>query len=328
MLFEECLNYSPPRSPTTSDQESRQKLRSEFTSSRYYTKMSSRLSRPQTISETTSTGNDSGDSIPAIAQTDDEARLLHVQLSTVSTGMCTQAYQQALANRIHQRLITDKGKYNTNEYPPVIVHDIMMLPGSLAALIGKDSPIQLIPRMTPALLCDIKAHVIPDTLQPCLSRRPASQGAYTHGMLVFGLSKETRKLIHQHYRPHAKRKSIPVEAEVKVLTPDEDGQTSWKLERRAMRAHAWLCNNNGKGAHRVVEGATWTLEDYLEGKLEPKQTVLRIEPNMRGDEDDDGFIGREVEETILKREVREEVQSGPGEMEVYTRIKGCGFSGW
>lgn len=177
--------------------------------------------------------------------------------------------------------------------------------------------------MTPALLPGVQAQVTASTLLPCLVHSSDPQ-AYVQGVLVFGLGKEARKIIHRHYRhylPNAKRTRVRVEVDLRG--PDRS------LQRRVIEARAWLCNSHraksARKAHDVVEGATWTLEKYLEGKLEPRQTLLRISPGLKGDEDDDGYIGRDVQERVIEEGTKEIVYGSGGGI-AYERAKT--FTGW
>lgn len=172
--------------------------------------------------------------------------------------------------------------------------------------------------MTPALLPGVQAQVAADTLLPSLVHSSDPQ-AYLQGVLVFGLGKEARKIIHRHYRHYrANAKRTRVRVEVDLRSPNHT------LHRRVIEARAWLCNSN-RTKYDVVEGATWTLEKYLEGKLEPRQTLLRISPSLRGDEDDDGYIGRDVQERVIE-EGKKEIVYGSGGGLAYERAKT--FTGW
>lgn len=72
----------------------------------------------------------------------------------------------------------------------------------------------------------------------------------------------------------------------------------------------------------------WDLERFLDGKL-CARLPLRIEQCARGDEDGDGYIGREIVEYESESEEdepeREVVYSGPGTLD-YQRASY--FTGW
>lgn len=85
-------------------------------------------------SQATSSGNDD-DAVPdALPPT---ATCAQRPIPFVSTGLCTYSYQQVLANRIDERLLGESQKFDITDYNPTFIHDIMMLPGSLAELLGK-----------------------------------------------------------------------------------------------------------------------------------------------------------------------------------------------
>lgn len=84
-----------------------------------------------------------------------------------------------------------------------------------------------------------------------------------------------------------------------------------------------------RGGEEFLDGE-WGLGEYLRGELGPSQTALRIERDAKGDEDEDGWIGRDVEGDGVESEEEEErevVYGGPGSLD-YERVRGHGFSGW
>lgn len=58
----------------------------------------------------------------------------------VPSAFTTFAYKRALLNRLVDQTIQVGGKLDQKAYPPCFVHDCMMLPGSLANLLGKVRP--------------------------------------------------------------------------------------------------------------------------------------------------------------------------------------------
>ena len=58
-------------------------------------------------------------------------------LPTSSLGYLTHAHQQAMANRVTYDKITPGGAFDPSLYTPVFLHDTLMLPGSLATILGK-----------------------------------------------------------------------------------------------------------------------------------------------------------------------------------------------
>lgn len=187
--------------------------------------------------------------------------------------------------------------------------------------------------MTPALLPGYKAHIHSSSLQPAVIHSD-DQNAYVQGMLVFGLGKAARRLIHDHYRKQAKRRKVQIELELNVLVTGPGPhsvfeQKRFRPRRRALQAHVWLWSKK-RGGENFLEQGEWNLEDHLLGNLGPKQTALRVEEDGKGDEDDDGWIGRKVEEVYLDGKVddiREAVRGGTGTLD-YERVKGNDFTGW
>ena len=240
-------------------------------------------------------------------QTDLDEEFLQVPIPTFSTGITTFAYQRALRNRIRSGKLARDGDYDTRVFTPTFVHDCLMLPGSLANVLGKVVPKkpvtydtrrnadyyfkgsaeQIIRRMTPALLPGFHAHVHIETEQPCLIQSD-DPNDYAHGMLIFGEGKEGRDQLHQHYRPHAKRIKVEVEFDVAVPVLAEDRrypQERWVLMRKRQWAHAWLWSNVREFEMQVrmdLEG--WRLEDYLAGTY-AMHRALRIECQQGEDYD-------------------------------------------
>lgn len=61
----------------------------------------------------------------------------HLPLPASSPGYLTYTQQQAMANRVPYDLLVPGGDLDPYRYTPVFLHDTLMLPGSLATLIGK-----------------------------------------------------------------------------------------------------------------------------------------------------------------------------------------------
>lgn len=61
----------------------------------------------------------------------------HVGIPSFSNGLTTFAYQQALRNRISEAKLVRHAEYDTRKYTPTFIHDCLMLPGSLANILGK-----------------------------------------------------------------------------------------------------------------------------------------------------------------------------------------------
>jgi hypothetical protein len=58
-------------------------------------------------------------------------------LPTSSPGPLTQAHQQAMSHRVTYDKIIPGGAFDPSLYTPVFLHDTLILPGSVASLLGK-----------------------------------------------------------------------------------------------------------------------------------------------------------------------------------------------
>ncbi|CZT23477.1 uncharacterized protein RCC_09191 [Ramularia collo-cygni] len=241
-----------------------------------------------------------------------------IPIPQLSKGLVTFAYQRALLNRIKARDLQQGGKYDLNKYTPVFLHDILMLPGSLANLIGKGSPEDILNRMTPALLHNHHIHHTPSLskshLPSLLPSSPAAPSPPIQGMLLFGQGKHARQLIHTHYRadtntgtttahtpsmPPPKRRKVPVEIEIMVPQPRERRRHSrdfWRPQRIVISVHAWKSTSAEEGNFQACEEreggrcvAEWTLEGYLAGTL-GREEGLSIGIQGRGEGDEDGDV--------------------------------------
>jgi len=67
----------------------------------------------------------------------DDDQYFQVSIPTFSKGVTTFAYQLALHNRIKNGKLTRHGEWSMAVYKPTFIHDCLMQPGSLGALIGK-----------------------------------------------------------------------------------------------------------------------------------------------------------------------------------------------
>lgn len=85
-------------------------------------------------SQATSSGNDD-DAVPDAMPLSTACAQIPIPFTT--QGLCTYGYKQVLASRIDERLLYEKQKFDIKDYNPTFIHDIMMLPGSLAELLGK-----------------------------------------------------------------------------------------------------------------------------------------------------------------------------------------------
>lgn len=200
----------------------------------------------------------------------------------------------------------------------------------LTARLRKASAEDLIPRMTPALLAGFHAHIDLATMQPILvaSSRPED---VVQGMVVFGLAKEARDIIREYYRRFAHRRRAQVEIDVCVKTAIDD-QTSpddhWHIERRVIRAYVWFRKSlaDCELAAKDSKCANWRLDDYLEGRLTPREH-LRIDPDGKGDEAEDGYIGRDIVEyeSEPEEEERDVVYGGAGLLDYHRASYNTGW---
>ncbi|EME47716.1 hypothetical protein DOTSEDRAFT_51059 [Dothistroma septosporum NZE10] len=262
------------------------------------------------------TGGDSDDSDDSVPS------LHHVEMPHMVPGLASFGYHRVLRNRITEQMISDGASYDIIKYKPTLIHDVFMLPGSLANLLGKGSSEDLVKKMTPGLLAGFHRHVQPNTLRPCVLKSSKAHD-YVQGIVVFGLGRESRGLLHKHYQPFAKRKTV--EMVVEIAVPARGNSGALELKRRAVAVHAFLWRNKREHFEPERDGETWNLGDYLAGNLGPSQTLLRVEPSMKGDEDNDGYIGRDVLEYEVEQEQRETVYGGAGSLQ-YDRA--ATFTGW
>ncbi|KAL9533911.1 hypothetical protein SMMN14_01978 [Sphaerulina musiva] len=218
----------------------------------------------------------------------------------------------------NERRFAESAAYDAATYKPTFVHDILMLPGTLAQLVGKASSEDLLTKMTPALLHGVHAHINLESMQPVLvTARPED---YVQGMIVFGLRKHARDAVRRHYHPFAHRHRVQVEFEVCVSTNPRDRSSAahlWHIERRAITAYAWVINelDECELATKNESCPNWQLEDYLAGRLSVREP-MRVEPSGKGDEADDGYIGRDIVEYESEPEevVREVKYSDPANL--------------
>ena len=85
-------------------------------------------------SDSSSSGPDGDARLPVESGVDIDTLL---PMPTFSPGCLTHAHQTAMANRISHDLILPGGDLDPALYTPVFLHDTLMLPGSLATVIGK-----------------------------------------------------------------------------------------------------------------------------------------------------------------------------------------------
>jgi hypothetical protein len=236
---------------------------------------------------------------------EDEAELLQVPVPDATTEPTVFAYERALCNRIRYPKLSRGGEYDTRAYTPTFVHDCLMIPGTLAAVMdkvhmqnisslfysepstnprAKKSPEDIIRRMTPALLPGFHPHVHTSTHQPCIIQS-AEPDDYVQGMVIFGQGREARDRIHKHYRPDGRRVKLQVEVEVLVPDGSADG---WSKERKKIWANAWLWSNVGSvDVHFAGMYPRWTIEAYLGGAFSGPPR-LRIGY--------DGFVGEDYDD--------------------------------
>ena len=190
------------------------------------------------------------------------------------------------------------------------------------------TPEQLIRKATPALLPGFHAYIHSETLQPCLLQS-ASNDNYVQGIVLFGQGRESRDLIHRHYRPYARRVKVQVEIDVSIPVPISErrfADENWTLERRRIWAHSWLWSDAANaGEYLRMDLPGWRLEDYLAGNYEQDEH-LRIgrdgslgkdyDGEVSGDESDDGVS------VHAETEVKEDEEEGSGKREVV--YGGCG----
>lgn len=67
-------------------------------------------------------------------QTEARPQLANIPIPVAAKGIATGAYDRILLNRIKESTLKP---YDTNEFPPIFIYDGLMLPGSLANLLGE-----------------------------------------------------------------------------------------------------------------------------------------------------------------------------------------------
>lgn len=88
----------------------------------------------QIITRTKEHSNWDIDSTPTV---EGNHEYFQVGIPSFSNGLTTFAYQQALRNRISEAKLLRHAEYDMQKYTPTFIHDCLMLPGSLANLLGK-----------------------------------------------------------------------------------------------------------------------------------------------------------------------------------------------
>ncbi|KAK0890187.1 hypothetical protein LTR02_014873 [Friedmanniomyces endolithicus] len=255
---------------------------------------------------------------------EDVEEYLQISMPISSSGVTTFAYQLALQNRINDGKLQPHGVFDTRSFKPTFIHDCLMLPGSLANLLGKIESVELINRITPALLPGFHAHVHSDTLQPCILQSTNAQD-YVQGMVVFGLGATSREIIFDHYRANGRRVKVEVEIDARVAMPPTNHNSEverCQLERRKIWAHAWLWADAGSGNSKPhTQTQTWSIDDYLDGNLEPRQIPHVVEEWSDVEID----VSRSSWQADTRVEERECIYGCTGHLDY---IRGPGFTGW
>ncbi|KAF2485931.1 hypothetical protein BDY17DRAFT_67634 [Neohortaea acidophila] len=223
----------------------------------------------------------------------DEEQHSQVPMPTSATGMTTFAHERALRTRIRASKLVRDGEYDMKKYTPTFIHDCLMLPGSLANLLGKSSAEDIIHRMTPALLHGFRACIHPEDQKPCLLPSADSLD-YVQGMVIFGQGRAGRDRIHEHYRPHARRVKAQVEIDVLVPAPSYLPEERWKLQRKTISAHLWLwADMEALDGRTTSLSRRWKLEDYLAGDLadeDDEEEEKIVSTDLDSIEDEGGSI--------------------------------------
>lgn len=146
-------------------------------------------------------------------------------------------------------------------------------------------------------------------------------------MLMLGLGRESRDLIHAHYRTDNCRR-IKVQTEIDVVVPIPNSEDRnfraerWRLKRRTVWAHAWLwAGQVGSADVKALCQAPargWTIEAFLSGEIEVAAAPHVVEQRRDAE--------AEVVELVENQpQSRETVYGASGPLE-YER--GVGFTGW
>ncbi|KAM0722122.1 hypothetical protein Q7P37_001563 [Cladosporium fusiforme] len=228
-------------------------------------------------------------------------------LPTSTPGPLTLAHQQAMANRIAQTDLQPSGLFDPALYTPVFLHDTLMLPGSLANLLGKESPLDILNRLTPARL---PSHTtVPDSEPPHAPRLiPSTTDKFATGLVLLGSGRDARKAIKEHYQPFAKRRRINVVVEVRVPVARMEREAGfeserWRVEARRVVAQVYVWR--GGGVEDGFCGREWDLGRFLSGEYEGGLEEMEVvgaqewggekgegEGDVKGVERDLGLDGR------------------------------------
>ncbi|KAK4998379.1 hypothetical protein LTR66_002391 [Elasticomyces elasticus] len=150
-------------------------------------------------------------------------------------------YLHALNNRLSAHEI--KLRYTPQLYPPIFVYDLLMLPGTLSAVLNKPSSSTLAARMTPATLPGYRARVVAASGLPAAVRvRDSNDGAgdgdggddggeeVVEGMLLFGHGARNRRMLREREMVDvvlAGGERVEVKAHVFVWAAGEEGLLGW-----------------------------------------------------------------------------------------------------
>jgi hypothetical protein len=68
---------------------------------------------------------------------DDEEQYFQVSIPFYSGGYAPFSYEMALSNRIRNGKLREGGQYSMSKYPPIFIHDCLMVPGALSNVLGE-----------------------------------------------------------------------------------------------------------------------------------------------------------------------------------------------
>ncbi|KAK6427126.1 hypothetical protein LTR95_016039 [Oleoguttula sp. CCFEE 5521] len=177
------------------------------------------------------------------------------------------SYQRALSNRFPEDRFRPDGDLQPHVLLPIFIHDVLMLPGSLANVMGKASAEDILHRLTPAQLGGARLHLRAETKQPVLlpSTNPDDS---VHGLLLFGCGRRSRKRIDRHYQAHSHK--VIARPMCETITTRSAARSDCRQEKRLIQstimAEIYLWSNDSVLLEPEPEGSRgWTLNDFLTG---------------------------------------------------------------
>ncbi|QIW94942.1 hypothetical protein AMS68_000460 [Peltaster fructicola] len=203
---------------------------------------------------------------PKLKEIDDQ--YLSCAPSETVQALTTDGYSLAFRNRLIYADTLPNAALDSGAWMPIFIHDVLMLPGTLAHIAGKDSEADIIDRMTPAVLQGYRALVRPKSEAPAIVKSDNPTDS-VHGMVIFGQGKKARLPIQEHYSRHnARHITAKVTLEAMVPIPralrGENGQ-QWGRQLVAVSAAVYVWLHYRTSDFPPDEQKAWTFEEFLRG---------------------------------------------------------------